>query len=108
MSSSGLGNLAVWPGLDSMDQVRELDGILNKEDGDVVTNNIWIKLVWFHRSTSSGCLTKVAFVRVKPDGKSMHIANGISRTSTSSDCREAEKYGRLLVCGTQERRSSNV
>jgi hypothetical protein len=40
MSSSGLGNLAVWPGLDSMDQVREFDGILNEEDGDVVTNNI--------------------------------------------------------------------
>jgi hypothetical protein len=40
MSSSGLGNLAVWPGLDSMDQVRELDGILNEEDGDIVTNNI--------------------------------------------------------------------
>jgi hypothetical protein len=40
MSSSGLGNLAVWPGLDSMDQIWELDGILNEEDGDVVTNNI--------------------------------------------------------------------
>jgi hypothetical protein len=40
MSSSSLRNLAVWPGLDSMNQVRELDSILNKEDGDVVTNNI--------------------------------------------------------------------
>jgi hypothetical protein len=45
MSSSGLGNLAVWPGLDSMDQIWELDGILNEEDGDVVTNDIWKKLV---------------------------------------------------------------
>jgi hypothetical protein len=45
MSSSGLGDLAVWPGLDSMDQIWELDGILNEEDGDVVTNDIWKKLV---------------------------------------------------------------
>jgi hypothetical protein len=40
MRSSSLGDLTVWPWLDGMDQVGELDGILNEEDGDVVTNNV--------------------------------------------------------------------
>lgn len=40
MSGGGLRNLTIRPGLNSMDQIRELNGILNEEDRNVVTNNI--------------------------------------------------------------------
>lgn len=108
MSSSGLGNLAVWSRLDSMDQVRELDGILDEEYGDVVTNDIYFGLVEFHRSNGSGCLTKVAFVGVESDGKSMHVAYSISRTSTSSNGRKANKYRGFFLRGAQERRPGDI
>jgi hypothetical protein len=91
-----------------MDQVRELDGILDEEDGDVVTNNIYSALVQFHCSIGSGCLTKVAFVGVESDGKSMYIANSISRATTSSDCREADKDGGFFLCGAQKRCPGDV
>jgi hypothetical protein len=35
-----LGNLAVLLWLDRMDEIRELDSILDKEDGNVVADNI--------------------------------------------------------------------
>ena len=41
MGGGCLGNFIVLSWLDGVDQVRELDGILNEEDGNVVSNNIW-------------------------------------------------------------------
>jgi hypothetical protein len=58
MSSSGLRNLAVRLWLDRMDQIRELDGILNEEDWDVVSNQIWSKSA----QLCYNCGTMVAFV----------------------------------------------
>jgi hypothetical protein len=40
VSSSSLRNLTVRLWLDSMDQIRELDGILDEEDWDVVSNQV--------------------------------------------------------------------
>jgi hypothetical protein len=40
VSSSSLRNLVVWPGLYSMNEIREFDGILDEEYGDVVSNEI--------------------------------------------------------------------
>jgi hypothetical protein len=40
MSSSSLRDLIVWPWLDRVDQVRELNGILDEEDRDVITDNV--------------------------------------------------------------------
>lgn len=40
-----LGDLAVGLGLDGVDQVGELGGRLDEEDGDVVANNVKVALV---------------------------------------------------------------
>jgi hypothetical protein len=40
-----LWNLSVWLGLDSVDQIREFDSILDEKDGDVVADDIFIALV---------------------------------------------------------------
>lgn len=40
MGSGCLGYLIVLPRLHSVDKVGELDGVLDKEDGDVVANNV--------------------------------------------------------------------
>lgn len=41
MSGGCLGNFIVLSWLDGVDQIRELDGVLDEEDRDVVSNNIW-------------------------------------------------------------------
>lgn len=40
VGGSSLGNLAVTSGLDGVDQIGELNGILNEEHGDVVSDEI--------------------------------------------------------------------
>jgi hypothetical protein len=40
MSSSRLRDLIIWPWLDRMDEVWELDGILDEEDRNVVADNV--------------------------------------------------------------------
>lgn len=40
MSSRSLGDLVVGAGLDSMDQIREENGILDEEDWNVVADDI--------------------------------------------------------------------
>lgn len=42
MGSSSLGDFIVGAGLDSMDQIGELHGILDEENGNVVANNIYL------------------------------------------------------------------
>lgn len=41
----GLGNFVVGAGLDGMDEVGELDGVLDEEDGDVVADDVQVALV---------------------------------------------------------------
>lgn len=41
VSGLGLGHLGVRLRLESMDDIREGDRILNEEDGDVVSDDIW-------------------------------------------------------------------
>lgn len=45
MGAGSLWDLAVGPGLDGMDEVREMDGRLDEEDGDVVPHDIEVALV---------------------------------------------------------------
>lgn len=40
MGGGGLGDFAVGLGLDGVDEVREVDGILDEEDGNVVADDI--------------------------------------------------------------------
>ena len=41
VGSSGLRNMVVWHGLKSMDKVREKDSVVDEEDWNVDTNNIF-------------------------------------------------------------------
>ena len=79
MRRSRLGDLVVRLGLHGMDEVRKLDRILNKEDGDVVADQI-----------------PDAFVRVELDGKSANIARRIGGSPRSGNRRKADEDGRLL------------
>ena len=51
MSRRSLRHLAVRARLDRVDEVRELDGILNKENRNVVSNYIEISLIGVARSS---------------------------------------------------------
>ena len=41
VGGGGLGDLIVGARLDRVDEVGEPDGVLDEEDGDVVSDNIW-------------------------------------------------------------------
>lgn len=45
MSGGALRNLTIGGWLDRVNQVRELDGILNEEDGNVVSDNVKVALI---------------------------------------------------------------
>lgn len=53
-------------------------------------------------------LTEVAFVSVKPDGKTVDIAGRISRTPAASDGGEAEEDGSLLASLGEEGSAGDV
>lgn len=59
-----LGHLGLGFGFDGVDNIGELDGILDKEDGNVVANQI-----------------PIAFAGIEFDGKPSNVADGIGRTS---------------------------
>ncbi len=44
MRSSGLRDLAVWVWLHGMNKIRESDGVLNEENGDIVANDICVSI----------------------------------------------------------------
>lgn len=75
-------------------KVRELDGILDEEDGDIVSHEI-----------------PISFISVELDRKSTDISNGICTSSTSLDGRKSSKdrcsarrvsqdSGRSDICST--------
>lgn len=62
-----------------MDNIREFDCILNKEDRDVVSDQI-----------------PVAFASVKFDGEPSDVTDRISRTARSLNCRKTDEHWRLV------------
>ncbi len=64
--------------LDGMDQVRKLHGVLNEEDGNVVPDHI-----------------EVAFLGVKLNGESAHVARQVDGTSSTGYGRKAGEYRRF-------------
>jgi hypothetical protein len=70
-------NLCVRLRLDGVNNVRELDTLLDKEDGNIVANNV-----------------PVALIGVELDSKAADVSNGVGTTSTTLDCREPKEYGR--------------
>ena len=72
----GLRNLVVRLGLDGVNEVGKLDGVLNEKYRDVVSHQI-----------------EVAFTRVKPDRKATHVASGVGRAARTSDGGETREHG---------------
>jgi hypothetical protein len=55
MSSGGLGNSGLLIGLDGVDEVGELDGILNEENRNVISDNVcWVRTKAYKSSPRSG------------------------------------------------------
>ena len=83
MGAGRLGIALVGLHLHRMDQVRELDRVLDEEDGDVVANQI-----------------PVALGRIELDRKAAHVARRIDRARAAGDGREAgEQFGLLAHLG---------
>lgn len=60
MGTLALRHLIMRLRLDGMDDVGELDGVLNEEDWDVVTDKI-----------------PVTFLRIELDGEASHVTDGV-------------------------------
>lgn len=74
VGSLSLRNLVVWFWLSSVNDIRELDSILDEEDGDVVSDNV-----------------PVALFCVELDCESTNITNSIGATTATKDCRETKE-----------------
>src|SRR5450432_3643844 len=75
----GLRETAVRLHFYGMDQVGELDGVLDKEDRDVISDQV-----------------PVSFFRVKLDRKSAYVPRRVHRTCAACHSRNASEHRRLL------------
>ena len=66
MCGGGLRDFIVWFRLDGMNEVRELDRILDKEDRHIVADEI-----------------EVSFLGIKLDGEATHVPREVGRTARS-------------------------
>jgi hypothetical protein len=64
-----------------VDEVGELDGILDEEDGDVVADDV-----------------KVALVGVEPGSEAVDITSSVGTTTRTGNGGEADEDGSLLSC----------
>jgi len=74
----GLGHLVVGLGLAGMNDIGELDGVLDEEDGDIVADNV-----------------PVALLRVELDSEAADIAYCVGAATAAEDGREANEDGCL-------------
>lgn len=83
--SIGILEISTRIALLSVDKVRELGGITDKEDGRVVANNV-----------------EVALLSVELESKPTRITSSISAASLATDSGETSKHGRLFTNFTEE------
>ena len=81
----GLGEAAVGLLLGGVDEVGELDGVLDEEDGNVVADEI-----------------PVAFGGVHLDGEAADVAGGIGRAHVAGDGGEADEGGGALADAVED------
>ena len=81
--------MRLW--LAGVNNIWEPHGILDEEDGDIVTDYI-----------------PVAFVGIELDGKPAHISNRICTPAASKDSRKSNKYRRLSSCVGQNSRRRDI
>jgi hypothetical protein len=75
VGGSCLRDLAIWAGLQSMNEIREKNSVVDKENWDVNSNNIskvWVSSCFLNLGI---LLTKVSFVGIKSGSKAMHISS---------------------------------
>lgn len=84
-SHVGVLNTGSWVSLLTVDEVRELDGVLNEENGRVVSNHI-----------------VVAFFGVMFDGETTGVAIAVIGATFTGDGGEAEEDGSSLADGVHE------
>lgn len=80
MRSLGLREIAVRFLLGGMDQIGKLDRVLDEENRDVVADQI-----------------PIAFLGVKLDRETAHVAGQVERALVAGDCREAHENRRLFA-----------
>jgi len=85
MSRLSLGNLVVRLGFGGMDEVRELDGVLNEEDGDIVSDEI-----------------PISKLGIEFDGEASDVSDGVGRTSVSRTVEKRTNTG-VLSAGRWKR-----
>ena len=88
VGGTGLGNLAVGLGLAGVDQIRELNGILDEEDGNVVSNEIPVTLfsIAISQSVLAGSLTqnkRCQSEHIQSGREAMDISDGIGAAPRS-------------------------
>jgi len=74
VSGLSLRNLIVWLWLSCVDDIWELDGVLNEENWDVVSNHVPVTLVGVHL-----------------EGETAYITDGISATTATENSGESEE-----------------
>jgi len=91
VSSTSLRSLSIRLRLTSMNEIRELDGIMHKEGRYVVTNKV-----------------KETFISVETKSETMDITHSIRRATRTEDSRDTNKHGSFLSLFPQETGSSDV
>lgn len=86
-----LGDLVVRLGLHGVNEVRELDGILDEEHGDVIADDI-----------------EVTLVGVEPGSETVDVPGSVSTTAGTGNGGEPDKDGSLLALAVQEGSSGEV
>jgi len=102
VGGSCLRDLAIWAGLQSMNEIREKDGIVDKENWGVDSHNVlngWVSYCFLHVGI---LLTKVAFVSIKSGSKTVHISGGIYTTPFTNDRGQSSEHWRLFASFGQE------
>jgi hypothetical protein len=104
MRSGCLRDLIVTARLDSVDQIWEQDGILDEENGDVVSNNVYL----FRVSCVLRCAyrqsirTEVSFICIESGCEAVYISCRIGTSAASSNSGKAREHRGLFALGGEE------
>jgi hypothetical protein len=99
---SGLRDLVIWLGLQSMNEVREKYGVVNEENRNIDSNNVLKSRVSLRSLDLGILLTKVSFVSIKSSRKTMDISGRICTSSFANNCGHSSEHWRLFACLGQE------
>ena len=104
MSGGGLWDLAVLLGLNGVDQIGELDGVLDEENGDVVSNDIYGGRLArsYNLKQDTQDLTKVSFIGVETGCETVNISSQVGATAATSNGGESDKDRRFLSFSREE------